>query len=288
MIQWYPGHMAKAIREIEEKLKLVDLVIVLLDARIPYSSFNPLLDQLIKNKLTLYILTKKDMADDELTEKWLNYYQNNRQSNNISKAIAINSKDPKAKKKVINTVEVMMESKRQSDLKKGLKPRSIRTMVVGIPNVGKSTFINMIVNKKVTNVGDKPGVTKVQQWIRINKDLELLDTPGVLWPKFEDQKIGYHLAIVGSIKDDILKIDDIVVYAIDYLKKYYPDYLMKRYNLLEVDLEKSPLEILNKIGHDKKFYLDSGDIDTNRISTLILKEIRQLLLGPITFDRLVD
>lgn len=281
MIQWYPGHMAKAIREIEEKLKLVDLIIVLLDARIPESSFNPLLNKLINNKRVLYILTKKDMADNNLTNEWLKYYQDNK----ITNAIAINSKDSKTKTYVSSTIESMMKEKRLNDAKKGLKPRPIRTMVVGIPNVGKSTFINTMVNKKVTNVGDKPGVTKVQQWIRINKDLELLDTPGVLWPKFEDQRIGYNLAIIGSIKDDILKIEDIAGYAIDYLKVNYPNNLISRYNLIINDLELDSMTILLKLGKDKKFYLSNGDIDLNRISTLLLHDIRQLSLGSITFEK---
>lgn len=281
MIQWYPGHMAKAIREIEEKLKLVDLVIVLLDSRIPKSSFNPLLSKLINNKMVLYILTKKDMADSNLTNEWLRYYQ----KNNITNAIAINSKDSKIKNLVTMTIEKMLQEKRLNDAKKGLKPRPIRTMVVGIPNVGKSTFINMMVNKKVTNVGDKPGVTKVQQWIRINKNLELLDTPGVLWPKFEDQKIGYNLAIIGSIKDEILKIEDIVTYALDYIKENYPNNLISRYNLTESDLTLDSFSILLKLGKEKKFYLTNGDIDLNRISTLILRDIRQLSLGAITFEK---
>ncbi len=281
MIQWYPGHMAKAIREIEEKLKLVDLVIVLLDSRIPKSSFNPLLSKLINNKMVLYILTKKDMADSNLTNEWLKYYQ----KNNITNAIAINSKDSKIKNLVATTIEKMLQEKRLNDAKKGLKPRPIRTMVVGIPNVGKSTFINMMVNKKVTNVGDKPGVTKVQQWIRINKNLELLDTPGVLWPKFEDQKIGYNLAIIGSIKDEILKIEDIVTYALDYIKENYPNNLISRYNLTESDLTLDSFSILLKLGKEKKFYLTNGDIDLNRISTLILRDIRQLSLGMITFEK---
>lgn len=281
MIQWYPGHMAKAIREIEEKLKLVDLVIVLLDSRIPYSSFNPLLNDLIKNKMVLYILTKKDMADDTLTEQWIQKYRKNDHSN----AIAISAKDSKAKTKVMATVEKMMEQKRNSDAKKGLKPRAIRTIVTGIPNVGKSTFINMMVGKRVTNVGDKPGITKVQQWIRISKDLELLDTPGVLWPKFENQQVGYNLAIVGSIKDDILKIDDVANYALDYIKTYYPNNLISRYGLSAEDLQTDSIKIIEKIAVLKKYFLNSGDVDFNRTAVLVLKDVRQLSLGQMTFDR---
>ena len=277
MIQWYPGHMAKAIREIEEKTKLVDLVIVLLDARIPFSSFNPLLKEKVKNKLVLYILTKADMANPEETKKWLDYYKKNN-----NEAIAINSKDSKCIKDTLKMIDKMMEPKRKKDAAKGLKPKAVRTMVVGIPNVGKSTFINSLVRKKVANVGNKPGVTKVQQWIRINENVELLDTPGVLWPKFENQIIGYNLAIIGSIKDDILRITDIASYGLDFLSKHHPAELMNQYKLDHVEID--PEGILHQVAHSLKFYLQNKEVDLNRTATLVLQDIRHLAFGPITFD----
>lgn len=280
MIQWYPGHMAKAIREIDEKIKLVDVVTVLLDARIPLSSFNPLLKEKIKNKPVLYLLTKKDMANPELTKKWLAYYQTQN-----TKALAINSKDYKNIKMVVKELETMMEEKRAKDTKRGLKARPIRTMVVGIPNVGKSTFINALVNKKVTNVGDKPGITKSQQWIRIHDSLELIDTPGVLWPKFEDERIGYRLAIIGSIRDEILKITDIAIYALEYLKEHYSKNLV-RYECLNGQnlVELTGNEMLVLIGKHRKYYLNNGTIDLDRVARLVLQDIRNLNLGLITFE----
>ena len=276
MIQWYPGHMAKAIREVGEKVKIVDLVIVLLDARIPYSSYNPMIKETLKNKPTLYVLTKKDKADLEQTAKWIKYYESN---NNM--AITVDARSSSDVKKVIKSAILMMKEKRAKDALRGLKPRPIKTMIVGIPNVGKSTLINSLVGKKVATVGDKPGVTKVQQWIKISQELELLDTPGILWPKFEDQTVGMHLAITGAIKDDILPIHDVGLYFIELIKTKYPNHLSERY---EIDESKNSDDILVDIAKYLNFYTGSKEIDIDRVSLKLCQDYRNNVLGKMTLD----
>jgi len=278
MIQWYPGHMAKAIKEITEKSKIVDLIIVLIDARVPKSSFNPLLNEVLKNKKVLYVLTKKDKADGVETNKWLDFYNHNQK-----RAIAIDARDLKNGKSITKEATLLMKEKREKDLARGIKARPIKTMIVGIPNVGKSTLINALVARRVAAVGDKPGVTKVQQWIKINQDLELLDTPGVLWPKFEDIRIGYHLSITGAINDTILPIIDIALYLIEFLQKNYPTALASRYQL---DFSNQTNEaILELVAKKQNYYLANKEYDLEKTALFLLQEARNGFFGKITFDR---
>jgi len=270
MIQWFPGHMAKAKREIEENLKLVDIVYELLDARIPYSSKNPLVDQILKQKPRLILLTKASLADPNYTKKFLKENPN---------CLEIDSLTNLNFKKIIPTTHQILKEKLEKEKSKGMKPRPIRTMIVGIPNVGKSTLINRLVNKKVTQVGDKPGVTKAKQWIKISEDLELLDTPGILWPKFDDQKVGIHLALTGAIKDEILSIDDLGDYLLTFLKANYPNNLKERYN---IDLNLENLEFIEKLAKARGIF---GTDALIRAYTVLINDFRSGKLGKITLDR---
>lgn len=277
MIQWYPGHMAKALREASEKIKLVDLVMIVLDARVPYSSLNPEIIKLVNNKRVLLILNKKDKADSNQTALWKKHYEEKGYS-----VIAINGKESSDIKKLLAKAKELMAEKRAKDALKGLKPRPIKTMIIGIPNAGKSTIINGLVNKKVAGVGDKPGVTKSQQWIRINQDLELLDTPGILWPKFENQEVASNLAITGAIKDEIVDVNQLVRYALELYLKYYSQELVKRYEIKTTDeIEIIIANIAKKHG---LFNVDKT-IDYDRVALLVLNDIRSSRLGKITLDR---
>src|SRR5690554_6154414 len=218
VIQWFPGHMAKARREVQEKLKLVDIIFELIDARLPLSSRNPMIDEVINQKPRLLILNKSDMADESETVKWLNYF-----SERGITAIAINSLDGKGMQKVTKAAQEILAEKWQRMKAKGMKPRAIRAMIVGIPNVGKSTLINRLAKKNIAKTGNTPGVTRAQQWIKVGKELELLDTPGILWPKFEDQEVGLKLALTGAIKDTIINMEDLAIYGLKFLSLHYPE-----------------------------------------------------------------
>ncbi len=275
--QWYPGHMTKAKRQMQEDIKLIDLVIELVDARLPQSSRNPDIDELGKNKFRLILMNKNDLADAKVTEGWTQFFQ--------EKGYAVVCLDARNKNAMNNINRVIMEAckeKIERDRKRGIKNRPIRAMVVGIPNVGKSTFINSFAGKAVAKTGNKPGVTKGKQWIRLNKNVELLDTPGILWPKFEDQTVGLRLALVGSINDQILNIDELSVELIQYLKDEYPGILKERY---EVDETQSNSEILLQIAENRKCLKNGGELDYAKAATLLLDEFRAGTLGRISLER---
>ncbi|WP_096269907.1 ribosome biogenesis GTPase YlqF [Paucisalibacillus globulus] len=277
-IQWFPGHMAKARREIEEKLKLVDFVMELVDARAPLSSQNPMLRQVLQNKSKMVLLMKRDLADPKVTNEWIEYYK----ENDIP-AIAVNVNDKTDINRVIQQAKELGQIKLEKLLKKGIKPRPARAIIVGIPNVGKSTLINRLANKKIAKVGDRPGVTKQQLWIKVKKEFDLLDTPGILWPKFEDQEVAYRLAAIGTIKDQLLSLQDIVVYVINYLKAYYPAQLEERYQIESND--EDMLDIFNKIGKLRGALESGGTVNLDKVSDLVLRDLRTGRLGNITLER---
>lgn len=276
MIQWYPGHMAKAKREIEEKLKFVDIVFELVDARIPISSRNPMIHDILKNKPRLLLMTKSIMADEYYNKKFVNE-MNDKENTQV---LLIDSISGLNINKIVQVSKVILKEKLEKEQARGMKPRAIKAMVIGIPNVGKSTLINKLVGKKTAIVGNKPGVTKAQQWIRINKDLDLLDTPGVLWPKFEDEKIGFNLALTGAIKDDIIYKDDLILYFIDFLKVNYP----QAFDFYKVNKDLGNVEILDEIAKSKNF-IRNKEVDYERVYDLILNDFRNQRLGHITLDR---
>jgi ribosome biogenesis GTPase A len=273
--------MQKAKRQIEEKLKLIDIVFVLVDARCPKSSFNPMLDDVLKRKKKLILLTKIDLADDSQTKKWIKFYKDNGMH-----AVGIDSINRTGLNQIVKETKIVLKDKIAKDKAKGMKERPVRALIVGAPNVGKSTLINRLSGKKVANVGNRPGVTKAQQWIRLTKDLELLDTPGILWPKFEDEYVGYHLAISGIIKDEILPKDEVAIFALRFMEEHYPQLLEKRYGISELD-EDIALTF-DHIAKRRGCIGSGGFIDYDRVSDIIRKDIRDGLFGPVTFDRYED
>lgn len=276
-IQWFPGHMAKARREVTEKLKLVDIVFELVDARIPVSSANPMLQDIIQQKQRLILLNKSDMADPELTRQWISRF-----SAEGNKALAINSQAGRGLSEIVRAAEELLKEKRDRRRAKGLKPRAIRAMIIGIPNVGKSTLINRLAKKNIAKTGNTPGVTRGQQWIKVGKDLELLDTPGILWPKFEDQEIGYKLALTGAIKDSLLNMQDIAVFALRFLENNYPENLKKRYQLEEIPVD--IVDLFDHIGKLRGCLTSGGEIDYEKTAETVIMDIRTQKLGNITFD----
>jgi ribosome biogenesis GTPase A len=280
--QWYPGHMAKAKRMMQEDMKLIDVVIELVDARIPYSSKNPDIDTLANNKSRVILLNKCDMADQRYNKAWKEYFE----SRGYFVAL-VNSKSGAGVKQVQEVVNKACQAKIERDRRKGILNRPVRAMIVGIPNVGKSTFINSFVGKASTKTGNKPGVTKGKQWIRLSKSIELLDTPGILWPKFEDQAVGLRLALIGSINDNIINTTDLSLELVLLLKKYYPEVLTTRYGMeipeVVDDLRGASL-ILEQIAIKRSCLLKGGEPDMDRAGILLLDDFRSLKLGNITLE----
>ena len=277
-INWFPGHMAKAKREIIESLKKVDIAFLLFDSRIPYSSLNPMLDEILGNKPRLILLNKANVADKNITKAWMDYYKNKGYI-----ALDIDSISGYNVNKITQYASKALTELFKKREAKGIKSKEIKAMILGIPNVGKSTLINKLAKRKALNVGDKPGVTKAQSMVRVSDDLILYDTPGVLWPKFEDQEVGIKLAICSSIRDEILDLEYLTLYALDYLVKNYKDLLEKRY---EINIESNdPNEILDLICVKKGCLLKGGLPDRLRASKMIINDIRNVRIGAISFEK---
>lgn len=274
-INWYPGHMAKTKREITEKLNLIDIVFEVIDARIPYSSKNNEITKMIGNKPRILVMTKAYLCDKEKTLKWKKHYEGN--GYNVVLLDLIHDKNLNELMNLTNELALNVNEKRKA---KGLKPRKARILILGIPNVGKSTLINRLVGKKVTNVGNRPGVTKSLEWIRVNDKIELLDTPGILWPKLEGENIGLNLASMTAIKEEILNKEEIAIYIINTMLKKYKNQLINRYNIIKLD---DIVEILDQIGK-KIGAIKNGEVDYEKVYTIILKDLREGYLGNVTFD----
>lgn len=275
--QWYPGHMTKARRMMQENIKLIDLVIEVVDARAPLSSRNPDIDELGKNKFRIILLNKADLADPKYNALWTEYFK--------KKGLLvqeINSRSGAGIKNIQALVQEACKEKIERDRKRGIVNRPVRAMVVGIPNVGKSTFINALAGKACTKTGNKPGVTKGKQWIRLNKSLELLDTPGILWPKFEDQKVGERLAAIGSINDEILHMDELAVLVLSYLQKEYPKLLEERY---QIALSEDAYEMLGEICVVRRCFQKGEEPDLDRAAGMVLEDFRSGKIGRITLER---
>ena len=271
-IQWFPGHMSKACRQVQENLKHVDFVTILVDARLPLSSQNPMLTKIVGDKPKLLILNKADLADSNRTKEWRTYFK----SQGI-KTLAINSKEQSTVKLVTDAAKSLMADKIQRLRERGIQKETLRTMIIGIPNAGKSTLMNRLAGKKIAVVGNKPGVTKGQQWLKSNKDLEILDTPGILWPKFEDELVGLKLALTGAIKDQLLPMDEVTIFGLNYFKTYYPERLEERFKGIELE-EEAPeiiMEMTRKLGFRE---------DYDRFYNLFVKEVRDGKLGRYTLD----
>ena len=272
IIQWFPGHMSKARRQVQENLKFVDFVTVLVDARLPLSSQNPMLTKIVGDKPKLMILNKVDLADPVATKEWQGYFE----SQGI-KTLAINSKEQSTVKKVTDAAKSLMADKIARQKERGIQIETLRTMIIGIPNAGKSTLMNRLAGKKIAVVGNKPGVTKGQQWLKTNKDLEILDTPGILWPKFEDETVALKLALTGAIKDNLLPMDEVTIFGLNFFREHYPDELTARFKQLDLSQEAPDMimDMTQKLG-----FRD----DYDRFYSLFVKDVRDGKLGRYCLD----
>ena len=275
-IQWYPGHMTKAKRAMKEDIKLIDLIIEVVDARVPLASRNPDIDELGKGKARLILLNKSDLADERYNEQWSAYFQKKG-----FYVVKVNAKSGAGLKSIQGVIQEACKAKIERDRRRGIKNRPIRAMVVGIPNVGKSTFINSYAGKACAKTGNKPGVTKGKQWIRLNKTLELLDTPGILWPKFEDQEVGKRLAFIGSIKDEILNLEELSLELLDYIRTNYPGLLNTRYGIEE---EGTPVSLLEAVADKRKCLIRGQEIDYAKAAGIVMEEFRNGKIGRITLE----
>ena len=281
-INWYPGHMKKTMDNIRASLKLVDIVGEIIDSRIPISSKNPVIDDVLKDKPRIMILNKSDMADENETKKWLSYYRKKGYG-----AVVVDALHSKGLDKIYSVAKEMLADKFKKLEEKNLSAKTIRMMIVGIPNVGKSTFINSISKRKSAKIGDRPSVTKQVQWIKTKNDLELLDTPGVLWPKFEDERIGLHWAFTGAIKDEIMDIENLAFRFIDELNKRDVNILKNRYNLSE-DSYEDTLYLMDEIGRNRGAILKKNEIDYFKVANLVFDDFRKVKLGRITLETVED
>ncbi|PTL39643.1 ribosome biogenesis GTPase YlqF [Alkalicoccus saliphilus] len=276
-IQWYPGHMAKARRQVQEKLSQIDVVIEIVDARTPLSSRNPMIEELVEQKPRLVLLNKADLADTEMTKRWLEYFETE-----FSKSLVIDAQRGKGMNKIPEAVRSLAAPLLEKWKRKGINPRALRTLILGIPNVGKSTVINKLAGKKIANIGDKPGVTKKQQWIKVGGEMELLDTPGILWPKFEDEEVGYRLALTGAIKEEIFDFQDTVVFFLKFMKVHYPQLLKQRYDLEE--LPEDVVDLFDAVGKRRGCLVAGGLIDYDRVAEIIFRDFRHGKFGPVTLE----
>lgn len=278
-VQWFPGHMTKARKIITENLKLVDAVIELLDARIPYSSANPMLQEIISGKPRVVALNKADLADPVITRKWVDYF-----TQQGIKAVSIDSMTGKGTKQLVQAVEDMAREKTEKLLSRGvIKPRAARVMILGIPNVGKSSLINRLAGAVKAKAADKPGITRAKQWIRIGKNLELLDTPGILWPKFEDMTVGLKLAFTGAINDEAIDRDQVVAVFLETMAKLYPERLRERYKLID-ELPEQPMELLELVGRKRGCLVKGGAVDLDKAQRIVFTDFRSGKLGVVSLD----